>query len=78
MLHLPTNGQQIFEFSVYNREVRCLVKENQSHKFFDDHWADVHKHDVEAANEDEARERIARRFPEADGFVIAAVSPTSV
>ncbi len=78
MLHLPTNGQQIFEFCIYNQEVRSLVKENQSHKFFDDHWADVQKHDVEATDEGAARELIARRYPPDDGFVIAAVSTTSV
>lgn len=78
MLHLPTNGQQIFEFSVYNREVRSLVKENRSHKFFGDHWADIRKHDIEAADEGEARALIAQRFPPDDGFVIAAVSTTSV
>ena len=36
MLHLPINGHQIFEVFLFNREVRSLVKENQSHDFFND------------------------------------------
>ena len=48
MLQLPTNGQHIFEVSIYNKDVRTLVKENQSHKTYDDQWADNRIHDVVA------------------------------
>lgn len=73
MRQFPCNGQKIFEVSIYNREVRSLVKDNLSHMYFEDHWADPHKHDVCAKNEDEARALIANRFPPDDGFVIEDV-----
>lgn len=78
MLQQPTGDNQVFEISIYNHEVRRLVKENQSHRFFDDHWADVQLHDVLARDESEARELIASRFPPRDGFVIEQVVTTSL
>ena len=77
MLQQPKNGHQLFEVAIYNKEVRSLVKENQSHNFFDDHWADTQLHDVIARNEGEARELIAERFPPGDGFVIQDVHTTT-
>ncbi|NQU61967.1 MAG: hypothetical protein HQ512_12620 [Rhodospirillales bacterium] len=74
MLQLPSAGQQAFEVSVYNKDVRSLVKENQSHLFFDDHWADIHVHDVVARDESHARQLMAERYPPDDGFVIEAIS----
>lgn len=68
----PSFGQT-YLVKFYNKAVRALVKENQSHSFYEDHWADVHTQDVIAANEDEARRKIAKRFPPEDGFVIEAV-----
>lgn len=78
MLRHPTEGNQVFEVSIYNQEVRRLVKENQSHRFFDDHWADVQHHDVLARDEGEARALIAMRFPPDDGFVVEQVVTTHV
>ncbi len=78
MLQVPTAGTQIFEVTIYNKEVRSLVKENQSHLFYDDQWADVRVHDVLAEDEDQARAIIAERFPPDDGFVIDTIIPTSM
>jgi hypothetical protein len=78
MLQLPTAGNHVYEVSIYNREVRSLVKENQSHLFFDDQWADIQVRDVMARDEDHARTLIAERFPPDDGFVIEGVIPTKV
>jgi len=78
MLRQPTEGNQVFEVAIYNHEVRRLVKENQSHRFFDDHWADVQLHDVLARDEREARALIAMRFPPDDGFVVEKVETTYV
>jgi len=78
MLQLPTKGQQVFEVSLYNKDVRSLVKENQSHLFFDDQWADNQLHDVVALDEDHARELICERFPPDDGFVIEDVVQTEI
>ena len=63
MLHWPRHGLRTFEAAIYNREVRALVKENQSHSLFGDHWADVHIQDVEARDEDEARDTVSERYP---------------
>ena len=78
MLHWPEHGHKSFEVTVYNREVRALVKQNRSHSFFDDHWADRHVCDVEARNEAEARAVAHRRFPPEDGFVIEDVNPSPI
>jgi len=54
-----------------------VVRDNQSHHYFDDHWADVRVRDVVARDEAEARRLIEARFPPDDGFVITAVTPTT-
>ncbi len=78
MLHKPLDGEFVYEVSVYNKDVRSLVKENQSHTEFDDHWADSQRHDVVATGEDEARRLVDERYPESDGFVIEAVTQTDL
>ena len=78
MLQQPTNGQQVFEVSFYNKEVRSLVKQNQSHLFFDDQWADRQVHDVVALNEKHARKLIFERFPADDGFIIEDIVLTEI
>jgi len=75
MLRQPFGDQSIFEVTLYNKEVRALVKENQSHLLFEDHWADPQVRDVVAKSESEARDVIASRFPEDAGFVIEDVHP---
>lgn len=73
MIQVPTGDRKVFEVSIYNKEVRSLVKENQSHAFFDDQWADVQVHDVLAADEAEALDMIHERYPPDDGFVIEEI-----
>jgi len=68
---LNPSFHQVYLVNFYNKVVRALVKDNQSHTFFEDHWADVHTQDVDANSEDEARAKLAKRFPPEDGFVIA-------
>ena len=77
MLHKPCDGEQVYEVSLYNKDVRSLVKENQSHDLFEDHWADSQKHDVVACDEAEARRMVAERFKPDDGFVIEGVVLTA-
>ena len=76
MLHFPTNGQQVFEVSIYNKAVRSLVKENRSRSYFDDYWADTQVRDVIAKNGTEARRLVTKQFPPDDGVVIETVIPT--
>lgn len=70
MFQESTSGRKIFLVAIYNKEVRAMVKENRSHTYFDDFWADIQNHDVCAKNETEARDLLAKRFPPDDGFVI--------
>ena len=78
MLHKPCDGEQVYEVSLYNKDVRSLVKENQSHDLFEDHWADSQKHNVVACDETEARRMVAERFKPDDGFVIEGVTLTAI
>jgi len=78
MLQAPCDGHKVFEIAIYNRDVRALVKENQSHMFFDDHWADVKLQDVMAVDENQAREKIESRYPANDGFVVQSIQIASV
>ena len=78
MLYKPCQGEQVYEISLYNRVVRSLVKENQSHELYNDHWADSQKHDVVARDETEAMRMISERFDTDDGFVIEEVNLTTL
>ena len=78
MLHKPCDGEQVYEVSLYNKDVRSLVKENQRHDVYEDHWADSQKHDVIACDESEARRMVAERFKPDDGFVIEGVVLTAI
>ncbi len=73
MLEMAINGHHVYEVSIYNKEVRAMVKENQHHHFFDDQWADIHIRNVTARDEGEAVSIISKRFPVEDGFVIELV-----
>jgi hypothetical protein len=73
MLNLPSRGYKVYEVSVYNKDVRALVKQNQRHCYFADQWADTQVRDVVARDESEARTLIAERFPIEDGFVVEDV-----
>ena len=67
-----------FEVSLYNQEVRTLVRGNQGPPHFDARWADQRVLDVVARDENEARRVIAERFPPEDGFVITDVMPIAL
>lgn len=78
MFQRPCNGSKLFEAAIYNKNVRALVKENRSHAFFEDHWADVHREDLLAQDESEARAKFCERYRPEDGFVIADLYPRSI
>lgn len=59
----------IYEFSLYNSEVRALVQIGDSHSHYDDAWAEQRYIQVKAQNVEVAREQILRRYPRAKGFV---------
>ena len=74
MLQYPTSNQFAYEVVLYNRDVRALVKDNQSHEVLGDHWADTQIHDVMAESEDQALRLISHRYPPEQGFVVQRVS----
>ena len=67
-----------YEIAVYNKEVRDLVRKGESHRGYEDSWADTHYIEVNASDEEMARDRIEKLHPPFRGFVIeqiAAVLP---
>jgi hypothetical protein len=58
-----------FEVGVYNKEVRDLVKFHEHHLDLNDDWADIHRFEIKAHNEDEARSVIEQRYPPNRGYV---------
>lgn len=70
MLHHGANGQTVYEITLYNEEVRSAIKDNRSHAFFSDHWAEFKVRGVLAQDEREAQRLVAERYPPADGFVV--------
>ncbi|MDA0240823.1 MAG: hypothetical protein O3A84_12465 [Proteobacteria bacterium] len=70
MMQHSANGLRPFEVSVYNREVREALKENQSHEIYGDHWADVQHRDVMAPDAAEAYRLATERYPADQGFVV--------
>jgi hypothetical protein len=69
----PVKGH-VYLVSIYNKAVRALVKDNRSHSFFSDLWADARTQDVSAVDEEDARRKMSKRFPEKDGFVIESIN----
>ena len=70
MLQHAVNGRRAFEVTLYNKDVRAAVKENQSHVIYGDHWADAQIQDVAASDEVEALNLIDMRYPKNEGFVV--------
>lgn len=63
----------IFEISIYNQEVRDLVKTGESHRQLDDSWSENRYLQIEAENEEKATTGLRRRYPEAKGYVFTSV-----
>lgn len=63
-----------FEVALHNEEVRRCVKEDERHREFTDDWADVHYIEVNAGDEQAARDKIEVKYPSSKGFVIQSIS----
>lgn len=59
-----------FEVGVCNEEVRKCHEKGESHPQLSNEWAEIRYIEVEARNEQEARAKIARKYPPGLGFVI--------
>ena len=64
----------IFEFSLYNSEVRELVQMDERHSKLDDGWAEQRYIQISAVNEAEATQKLRRRYPDNKGFVISSMT----
>ena len=64
----------IFEFSLYNSDVRELIQIGEVHSEFDDDWAEQRYIQIRAMNEEDATQKLRRRYPEDKGFVISSVT----
>ncbi len=62
-----------YEVVVYNKQVRALVSQGESHAWLSDSWADIHYVEVEASSILAARLLAASRFPAHRGFVIVEI-----
>ena len=65
---------QTFEVVLYNEQVRAKVREGDSHRRFNDEWADSHYIEFKADSEDAALAKCRQKYPEAEGFVIEGVT----
>ncbi|MBT4146477.1 MAG: hypothetical protein HOJ34_06730 [Kordiimonadaceae bacterium] len=65
--------QHIYEFSLYNSEVRDLIQAGERHNQLDDGWADQRYIQVRAQDEAKAKTEIERRYPERKGYVYSSV-----
>ena len=64
-----------FEVSIYNEEVRQLLKQGDKHEFLDDDWANINYLEFMAKGEREARVKAHSKYPPEHGYVIENISP---
>jgi len=64
-----------YEAAIYNKDVKEARARGQSHPRIADEWGSVHFIEVDAMNENMARAKLARDYPESDGFVIDEINP---
>ena len=65
-----------FEIGVYNKEVRDLVGNGQSHADLSDNWADIHFIEIKARDRSHALTKLRVRYPENRGYVISEILET--
>ncbi|MBT3306633.1 MAG: hypothetical protein HN377_09130 [Alphaproteobacteria bacterium] len=63
-----------FEISIFNKQVRELVANDQHHEQYTDDWADFHYVEISADSEEQARNRINGRYPPENGFVVDSIT----
>ena len=62
-----------YEVAIFNKEVSELVAKGDSHKLYDDEWAELHFIEINAEDEAHVRSQLLNRYPEKEGFVIDSV-----
>lgn len=62
-----------YEVAIYNQEVRASLEQGKRHPGLGEKWAETHYLEVQATSEEEARAKLARRYPASAGYVIVDV-----
>ena len=62
-----------FEAGIYNKDVIEALKNGQRHRNLKDDWAEVHYFKTLAYTEEDARRKMAAKYPPEQGYVIDAV-----
>ena len=70
-----TSPHQQYRLTVYNQNVRELVKMNLHHEEYEDFWADGRDYLIDAEDEATAVSILRNSMSHEDGFVIADVKP---
>ncbi len=65
-----------YEIGVYNKDVRDLVNDAQSHRELSDDWANIHFIEIKARDQSHALTKMRARYPENRGFVISEILET--
>ena len=63
-----------FEVVIFNRGARRLVGEGRHHRQLDDSWAENQHVEIRAADAEDARRRIERRYPTNQGYEVVEVT----
>lgn len=66
-------NQKTFSIGIYNQEVRRAHMMGEKHRQLDDKWGEINYVELPAANEDEVRRTMMRKFPPERGFVIESI-----
>lgn len=78
-MYQPASGKlRVYEVRFYNSDVRNLTSRNESHSLFEDHWGETQIQKINAFTESEARDKIVRRYPPEQGFVVETVFEAQV
>jgi len=66
---------QKFEAAVHNADVRRMVSSGDRHRDLSEAWADTHYIEISADSLEEAQEKLNRRYPSDQGYVIESIEP---
>ena len=64
-----------FEVGLFNQAVIDAIKRGERHKHLDDAWGDNRYVNVFAYDVEDARRRVAARFPPEEGYVVTSIDP---
>ncbi len=64
-----------FEIAVYNAEVADIVGRGETHKRYDEGWAETRYVEINAPSLNEAHLRAQSKYPTSAGFIVQSVTP---